>query len=145
MPFQFPLAKVLLVRESVKKQEERALQKIVFDMLRVAHEIENLTAEIAEAHNAVERVLQQPIPAIEVQSLIGTAQTAAEDRTILVRELQTLEENRERQLAAYHAAHRNCEVLIDLLDKQRDAYEQEHERIEQKQQDDIFVARRPRS
>jgi flagellar export protein FliJ len=141
MPFRFPLAKVLLVKESVKKQEERALQKILLDMSRVAHQIEKLTAEIAESHNAVEQALQQPIPAIEVQMFFSTTQSNIENRKTLVRELQTLEQARERQAEVYHAAHRNCEVLIDLLDKQKDEYEQEQVRVEQKQMDDIVIAR----
>lgn len=145
MPFRFPLAKVLLVKESVKKQEERALQKILLEMSRVAHRIEKLSEEIAESQIALERALQQPIPAIEVQTLSLRAQRATEDRRDLVRELQTLEQNRERQAELYHAAHRNCEVLINLLEKQKDDYEQEQTRVEQKQMDDIVIARHPRS
>ena len=144
MPFRFPLAKVLMVKESVKKQEERALQKILLEMSRVAHQIENLSEQIAESNNIVERAMQHPIPAIEVQMLFTTTQSNIEKRKSLVRELQTLEQNRERQAEIYHAAHRNCEVLIDLLDKLNDEYEQEHERLEQKQMDDIVIARHPR-
>lgn len=144
MPFRFPLAKVLMVKESVKKQEERALQKILLEMSRVAHQIENLSEQIAESNNIVERAMQHPIPAIEVQMLFTTTQSNIEKRKSLVRELQTLEQNRERQAEIYHAAHRNCEVLIDLLDKLKDEYEQEHERLEQKQMDDIVIARHPR-
>lgn len=145
MPFRFPLAKVLLVKESVKKQEERALQKILLEMSRVAHQIEKLSVEIAESQIALERALQQPIPAVEVQTLSLRAQRATEDRRDLIRELQTLERDRERQAELYHAAHRHCEVLINLLDKQKDDYEQEQTRVEQKQMDDIVIARHPRS
>jgi flagellar biosynthesis chaperone FliJ len=77
--------------------------------------------------------------------LFSITQRAAEERKVLVRELQTLEQKRERQAEIYHAAHRNCEVLIDLLDKQRDAHEQEQTRLEQKQMDDVFVSRHTRS
>jgi flagellar export protein FliJ len=144
MPFRFPLAKVLLVKESVKKQEELALQKILLGMARVAHRIEQLSVEIAESHLAVERALQHPTPAAEVQTHFSRAQRATEEKQTLVRELQTLEQNRSGQAEKYHAAHRNCEVLIDLLDKQKDTYEQEKTRIEQKEMDDIVIARHPR-
>ena len=54
MPFRFKLATVLKIRESVEKQEERALQKILVEMARVAHQIEELTAEIAKSRDAGE-------------------------------------------------------------------------------------------
>ena len=145
MPFRFPLAKVLLVKESVKKREEQSLQKILLDMSRLAHQIEKLTAEIADSNNVVERALRQPVPAVEVQMLFSTTQSNIESKKALVRELQTLEQSRERQADVYHAAHRNCEVLIDLLDKLKDEYEQEQVRVEQKQMDDIVIARHLRS
>lgn len=145
MPFRFPLAKVLLVKESVKNREERALQKILLDMSRVAHQIEKLSEEIAASNTTVERALRQPIPAIEVQMLFASTHSNIEEKESLVRELQALEESRELQAEIYHAARRNCEVLIDLLDKLKDEYEQEQARAEQKQMDDIVIARHLRS
>jgi flagellar export protein FliJ len=145
MPFRFPLATVLRLRESVQKQEERALQKIVLEMARVARQIDQVTVEIAEACNAEERAMQQPIPASQVQMLVWNKQAAMEKRASLDRNRRTLEQQRDRQLKAYHAAYRNSETLIDLRDSQRDKYEQEIARADQKRMDDIFGARRQRS
>ena len=47
MPFRFPLAAVLLVRENAELREERALQKIQQEMALVSRQIEELDAEIA--------------------------------------------------------------------------------------------------
>jgi flagellar export protein FliJ len=144
MPFRFPLATVLRVRESVQRQEERALQKIVLEMARVARRIDQLTAEIAEASNAEELAMQRPIPASQVQMLVWTTQAAIEKRMALERDRQTLERQRDQQLKAYHAAYRNSETLIELRDSQRAKYEQEESRADQKRLDDIFGARRLR-
>jgi flagellar FliJ protein len=145
MRFRFSLATVLRLRESLERQEERALQKILVEMARAARQIEELTIEIAKARGAEERAMQQPIPASRVQLLIWTTQAAQEKRKLLIRDLQTLEQQRDRQLKVYHAAHRNCETLIEMRQKQRDAYEQELARTEQKLLDDVFITRRKRS
>ena len=145
MPFRFPLATVLRLRESVQKQEERALQKIVLEMARVARQIDQATVEIAEACNAEERAMQRPIPASQVQMLVWKKQAAIEKRASLDCNRRTLEQQRDRQLKVYHAAYRNSETLIDLRDSQRDKYEQERARADQKRLDDIFGARRQRS
>jgi flagellar FliJ protein len=144
MPFRFPLATVLRVRESVQRQEERALQKILLEMARLTHQIDRLTAEIAEAFNAEQRAMQRPIPASQVQMLVWTKQAAVEKRTALDRNRQTLGQQRDRQVKIYHAAYRNCETLSNLHDSQRDKYEQEKTRAHQKRIDDIFAARRQR-
>lgn len=145
MPFRFPLATVLRVRESLQRHEERALQKIVLEMARVARRIDHLTAEIAEAFNAEERAMQRPIPASQVQMLVWTTQAAIEMRMALERDRQTLERQRDRQLKVYHAAYRNSETLIELRDSQREKYEQEESQADQRRLDDIFGARRQRS
>jgi flagellar FliJ protein len=144
MAFRFPLAAVLRVRESVERQEERALRKILLEMAHVTRQIDQLIAEIAEACNEEERAMQRPIPASQVQMLVWKTQAAVEKRTALDRNRQTLEEQRDQQLKIYHSAHRNCETLIDLRDAQRDRYEQERTRSDQKLLDDTFAARRQR-
>jgi flagellar export protein FliJ len=129
----------------VQKQEERALQKIVLEMARVARQIDQVTAEIAEACNAEERAMQRPIPASQLQMLVWKKQAAIEKRASLVRNRQSLEQQRDRQLKVYHAAYRNSETLIQLRDSQRDLYDLETARSDQKRLDDIFGARRQRS
>ena len=145
MPYRFPLATVLRLRESVQRQEERALQKILFEMARVTRQIHWLTAEISAAGNDEERAMQRPIPAGQVRMLASKKQAAIEKRTALTRHRQTLEQERDRQLDIYHAAYRNSETLIELRDSKRDEYEQEKTRADQKRLDDIFASRRQRS
>jgi flagellar export protein FliJ len=145
MPFRFPLAAVLLVREHTEKREERALQKIQFEWALVVRQIEELSAEIANAHNVREQALQEPIAAFELHSFHSHTQAAAEKKKKLLHRLQTLDQERKVQMKIYQAAHSDRETLTDMLDKQRDAYEQEQVRNQQKQLDDIFMARRHRS
>jgi flagellar export protein FliJ len=145
MAFRFPLAAVLLVREHAEKREERALQKIQFELSLVTRQVEELSAEIAGTHDAREQALQEPIPAFELQSFHSHTLAAAEKKKKLLHRLQTLDQERKVQMKIYQAAHRERETLTDMLDKQQDAYEQEQVRSQQKQLDDIFMARRHRS
>jgi flagellar export protein FliJ len=145
MPFRFPLATVLRVRESLEKREERALQKIQLEMARVSHQIEELTARIAKSHNARELAMAQPIPARDLHTLLWEVQAAAEEKKALHHDLQTLEQQRDQQIKVYRQAHRDRETMTDMSNKQRDIYEQEQARAQQKSLDDIFIARRHRS
>lgn len=145
MPFRFSLATVLRVRESLQRQEELKLQKIMVEMARLKRQIDQITVEIADAGNAEERAMRRPIPASQVQMLVWAKQAAIEKRAALERDRQALEQQRDQQMKIYHAAHRSCETLIDLRDSQRDAYEHEIAHTDQKRIDDMFVARRQRS
>ncbi|MGA3047986.1 MAG: flagellar FliJ family protein [Terracidiphilus sp.] len=145
MPFRFPLAAVLLVREEAEKREERALQKIQVDITRVLLQIEQLTVDIANTHIARERAMQKPIPAVELHSYLFKIQACEEAKKTLLKTLQALELDRDQQLKVYQAAHRDHETIIDMFNEQRETYEQKQARSEQKSLDDIFGARRHRS
>ncbi|MGA9671438.1 MAG: flagellar FliJ family protein [Terracidiphilus sp.] len=145
MPFQFPLAAVLLVREEAEKREERALQKIQAEITRILLQVEQLTADIANTHIAREQAMQKTIPAIELHSYLFKVQACADAKKVLLQTLQALELDHDRQLKVYHAAHRDHETIIEMFNDQREAYEQKQARSEQKDLDDIFGARRHRS
>jgi hypothetical protein len=72
-------------------------------------------------------------------------QGAVETRKQLFTALQGLEQQRQKQMKVYQAAHRDHETMINLFKQQRDAYEMEQARAQQKYLDDIFMARRHRS
>jgi flagellar export protein FliJ len=144
MAFQFPLAVVLRVRESIERREERALQSIQLDVARALHQIEQLIAAIGGADRAREKALQQTISGGHLQSLLGEEQAAEQQLKSMLGQLQVLEQEREAQMKVYQAAHRDREMLTDMLKKQKDVYEREWLREEQKRLDDIFMARRHR-
>jgi flagellar export protein FliJ len=145
MPFRFTLAAVLLVRESAEKREDQALQKIQFEMARALRELEELSAQIANEHTAREQAMQRPIPAVQLHSFLTQAHQMAEKKKALLARIEILKQERDLQMKAYQAAHRDRETLTGMFNDQRDAYEQERARRQQKQLDDIFMARRHRS
>lgn len=145
MAFRFPLAAVLLVRENAKKREEQALHTIQLEIARVSRQIEELDADLASTHDARELAMQQPIPAAELHSFLLRVQAIAELKKALLSRLHALKLDREQQMKVYHAAHRDLETILDMFDDQREAYDQEQNRTEQKTLDDIFAARRQRN
>jgi flagellar export protein FliJ len=145
MSFRFPLAAVLLVRENAEKREERALKKIQIELIRTARQVEELNAAMTHAHDAREQALQQPIPSFQLHDYQRRVEEAAEKKNALLHHLQILRQDLQRQMKVYQAAHRDHEALTGMLQKQREAYEQEQDRQRQKQIDDIFMARRHRS
>jgi flagellar biosynthesis chaperone FliJ len=70
---------------------------------------------------------------------------ALERKKALVESLLPLERQRAAQTATYQAAHRDRQMLSDMAARQRDAYELERARSEQKALDDIFAARASRA
>jgi flagellar FliJ protein len=145
MGFRFPLATVLRVRESIERREERELQRIQLEMARVSRQIEDLNGRIARLDQAQKQALLQPTPAGHLHSTLWEMQSAAEARKNLFNVLQGLEQQRQKQMKVYQAAHRDHETMISMYKQQRDAYELEQARAQQKYLDDIFMARRHRS
>jgi flagellar export protein FliJ len=145
MPFRFPLAAVLLVRENAEQREERALKKIQLEMAHASHQLERLNAEIAKLQAVREQAMQQPVAAIQLQAYEQQAQEAKEMKKVLVHQIQVLRQELQQQMKVYQAAHRDREALTDMRQKQREEYEHEQSRERQKQLDDLFMARRHRN
>jgi|CZKL01.1.fsa_nt_gi flagellar export protein FliJ len=144
MAFRFPLATVLRVRETIEKREERALQKVQLEVALVTRQIEELDVRILKAQDAREEALKQSIHAVHLQSMLEEIQAAGDLKNNLLDSLQKLELRREQQVKLYQIAHRDREMLTDMQHQQRDAYEIERARAQQKTLDDIFMARHHR-
>lgn len=145
MAFRFSLATVLRFRESVEKREELALQKLLLEMARVRRQIEQATEEIAAAQTARNNAMRQALPALQLQSMIYDANLAVDRRKALLSSLEALDQQRIAQTDVYQTAHRDRQMLSDMATRQRDAYDQERARAEQRFLDDIFAVRAQRS
>ena len=145
MGFQFSLATVLRFRESVEKREELNLQKVLVEIATTRRTIEKLTAHIEALQKARNEAMQKSIAALHLQSMLNETNTAIARRKALIQSLDALEQKRRAQMDVYQVAHRNRQMLSDMSIRQRDAYDQERARAEQKFLDDIFAARLQRS
>jgi flagellar export protein FliJ len=145
MAFRFSLATVLRFRESVERREELALKKIILEIAWTRIEIERVSGEVALAQEAINKALQKPISAYHLQGLLSAANAIVDRKKALIESLAPLERKRDVQMKAYQSAHRDRQMLSDMAKRQRDAYEHEQARAQQKFLDDIFAARAQRS
>lgn len=144
MGFNFPLASVLRFRESVERQEELELRKVQLEAAGVRRSIEQATMEIAIAQQTRETALQQPLPAAHLQAMLRAADGAIEKKKKLLAILQKLEEQSAARMQRYQTAHRNRQMLSDLETRQRDSWELQQGKTQQKAVDDLFGARHQR-
>ena len=145
MAFRFPLASVLRVRESVERSEELALQKAELEVAKGQRRVEELNIELDRCVQARDRAMQQPTPAYQVRELQEEMTSVLDARQAASDMLEVLREQRDAQRNRYQVAHNGRRMLTEMRNQQKDAYEQEQVRAQQKRLDDIFAARRQRA
>jgi flagellar export protein FliJ len=141
MPFKFSLAPVLQLRKIIEKRAEVSLLSAQHEVARVRRRIDELTDEMANAYLEREMAMRNPISANLLQAKQIEISAAIEARQTLLETLQTLKLQRDTQMNAYKAAHRDRQALTELRAQKKNLYEQEETRRQQKQLDDIFASR----
>ena len=144
MAFHFSLATVLRVRVIVEEREEGILQKILFNISKVFDDLERIDARIVEADDSRHAEVLKPCIGLEVHAYYGEVKELKQRRKDLEDKIQKLEEARDKQLIIYEAARRNREMLTDMREKKRTAYDVETNKREQKALDDNYISRRGR-
>jgi flagellar FliJ protein len=144
MSFQFPLATVLRVRGVVEEKEERMLQQINAEIAQARDVLEHIATEIVELDASRRTEVFKARVGHNIHASYGRMNELKQNRKLFEDQLVKLEELRDRQIAIYEAARRNREVLTNMHDEKRSAYESDLARNEQKTIDDNFIARRGR-
>jgi len=144
MAFQFSLNTVLRVRTIVEEREERMLQKILFEITQTLEALARSNAEIAESDAARSAGVFKPDIGRSLHAFYGEVKELKQERENLVSQIEKLEQLRERQQIVYEGARRNREMLTDMRDEKRGAYDSDAARREQKTLDDNYIARRGR-
>ena len=145
MAFRFSLDTVLRYRENIETREEAALQNILQQIATVAATIDQLSAQIATGNRTRSELPGRPVNALYLQAMLNEITAAGKRRTELLNTLASLEGKRDEQLKIYQTAHRNRQMLSNMLDDQQESWEQERTRSEQKILDDLFAARTQRA
>ncbi len=144
MAFQFSLATVLRVRGIIEEREEGILQKILFDIARIFEDIEGTDTQLLEADAARQTDVFKPCIGLQIHASYGQVKELKQRRTDLTARIQKLEEARDAQLIVYDAARRDREMLSDMREKKRTAYDSDINKREQSALDDNYIARRGR-
>jgi flagellar export protein FliJ len=144
MAFQFSLATVLRVRGIVEEREERILQKILFDISKIFDDLERTDAELAESNASRDADVFKPFIGLQVHAYYGQVKELKQRRKNLEAQIQKLEQARDAQLIVYEAARRDREMLTDMREKKRTAFDADVNKREQRALDDNYIARRGR-
>jgi flagellar export protein FliJ len=144
MAFQFSLATVLRFRGMVEEREEGILQKILFDITQIFDELERTDAQLVESNATRRADIFKPSIGLQLHAFYGEVKELKQHRKDLEAQMQKLEQARDEQLIVYEAARRDREMLTDMHEKKRSAYELDMNKREQKTLDDNYIARRGR-
>jgi flagellar FliJ protein len=144
MSFVFSLASVLRVREMLEEQEERLLQKILFEISRTHEAIAQIDAEVAESNALLRANINKPVIGLDVHTSYGQINSLRQDKIELNVRCGKLRELRDKQLLAFKAARRNREMLTDMREEKRTIYDIDQAKSEQKILDDNYINRRGR-
>jgi flagellar export protein FliJ len=144
MAFQFSLATVLRVRGIVEEREESILQKILFDISKIFDDLERTDAQLAESNASRDTDVFTPFIGLQVHASYGQVKELKQRRKDLEGQIQKLEQARDAQLIVYEAARRDREMLTDMREKKRSAFDADVNKREQKALDDNYIARRGR-
>ncbi len=144
MAFKFTLGTVLRVRAILEEQEERMLQRILYEVTKTREEIARIDAELAGTNELRRADVNKPNIGHNLQASYGYVQQLKQSRKEHEDKLEKLCQLRDKQMKIYETARRNREMITDLREEKRAAYEAELARNEQKNIDDNFSARRGR-
>jgi flagellar export protein FliJ len=145
MGFHFSLNAVLRVRGIVEEREERILQTILHEIAQTRETIAHIEARIAESNAALCAGFLKPVIGHKIHAVYGELEELKQSRKNCQEKLRKLEELRDKQLLVYSKARQDREVLADMCEKKRKAYESDIAHIGQKILDDIFISRRGRN
>jgi flagellar export protein FliJ len=129
----------------MERRAEVALMSAQLEVARARRRVDELTSEMAAAFQDREFALLNSTSANRLQAMQAEIIAVIEAKQALLESLQTLRLQRDAQMKTYKAAHHGRQVLTELRAQQKDLYEQEEMRRQQKQLDDIFAARFLRS
>jgi flagellar export protein FliJ len=142
MAFQFKLASVLHLRQSLEHQQELKLRAANQQVARVRHLIEQLDLRRQHWHDVQTKNLVQGLRAAELQFELLCDAELLRHRGLLEQELARQQQLREQQRELFQQARRARETLAAVRDKQLRLYNQDAVRKEQRNLDEMFLLRR---
>jgi flagellar export protein FliJ len=141
MAFHFTLNGLLRLRQSLERAELQKLQAIAGNIARARAELESVEKQINERRRAFDELLAVGLTGAEWQFEIASKASLHALQSALMKNLAELEAKRTVQQASYVRAHRQCEILLNLQERQLAAYKLEEARRAQQRIDELFIMR----
>jgi flagellar FliJ protein len=142
MPFKFPLATVLRLREIAEQREERLLGQIHSQLAQSRLALADLEARRRQLVAQRETSLQRSTSAVEITGFYAGLHLIDEHTASCKAQLVKLEAMRDQQTRIYMSAHADKETLSEMRKQLHQQYDRELVRKEQSELDDNFSSRR---
>jgi flagellar export protein FliJ len=142
MAFHFTLKALLRLRQSLELAELQKLQAIAADIARVRDEMKTVERQMNERRRALADLLVVGLTGAEWQFELAREASLLTLQSELMKNLADLEAKRIAQQASYVRAHRACEILLNLQERQLAAYKLEEARRTQQRVDELFIIRK---
>jgi flagellar export protein FliJ len=142
MPYKFPLDTLLRVRAIREENEERTLQKISAEIMRTAQLQEEVATALERTSARQGASSGTSLKGSDLHAHYAEISGLMQSREDLVMHQVRMEDLKNRQMKVYTVARQNREMLTDLSDTKRSAYEADLAKREQKVIDDNFASRR---
>ena len=137
----FPLAAVLALRQQKEAAEERTLMAIGSQIHEIRISAGRLQQEIAKQNDIRAAEVRSVRSAAEHQAAEARWRTLRAMQTELGNQLQLLEAKRLEQQRSFLTARRDREMLTELQDRHKAAWDTKVQVTEQKLVADVFAAR----
>lgn len=142
MPFKFPLATVLRLREIAEQREERLLGQIHSQLAQSRTALADLETRRRQLVVQREISLQSSTSAVEINGFYGGLRMIDEHLANCKAQLVKLEAMRDQQTRIYMSAHADKETLTGMRERFHKDYDLKMLRKEQSDLDDNFSSRR---
>jgi len=142
MPFRFSLATVLNLREKLEQRELLFLERRYAELAAVQGKLWEVAQNISCAQEQQEQELKSGTTAFQLQLTQEKLKLLDLQRDGLQRNLQEAQLRLREQLDSYRKARQKRDVLEELRQRQHGQYQQEQEKLEQRERDELFLLRR---
>lgn len=142
MAFEFALAPLLRLRQSIERQRTLGLQQAALQVNRAEETLQRLERFLADSARSDAASLARGRTAAELQHASLLREQFGQYRIQLQEDIRRLEALRQQASEAYQQAFREREVLDALCTSQRRAYDLEKSRRQQQELDSAHLLQR---
>jgi flagellar export protein FliJ len=142
MPFRFPLASVLKVREDLEHRELLMLERKYSELAAAQSAYWQAQQALTDERKRQQQELMEGTTAVQLQTGIEYSTYLEQQRRILELKLLEAQSRLREQQEIYWKARQERDVLQELRKQQFQKYSQEEAKREQSERDELFLIRR---
>jgi len=141
MAFRFPLRALRRVRASYERSEGQRLGAVTHRLISAQKQLATLKQSRLEEAGALAKSLKQGMTGAEVQFQVVCSSLRLRRIKAAAQVVESVSQQRERQLIEYRRARQKLEVIERLYERQLAAYRRTQARRDQQQATDMFLLR----